>query len=366
MMNGKPMAPTPANLKYAHRLIAEICERIRTGTFSLVEYFPASGTPSVLTVNEWLKTWLKAQRIEASTRSGYDAAIRFWSASMIDAQFNTLGPKTLRAVKHSHILTAIANRPDLSGKTINNYVAVLREAFELAITDKLISANPVADVPRARYQKPPPDPFSREEVESIIAEAARVYEGNVHNMIETWFWTGLRTSEILGLDWPNIDFASGQMLIASAFVQGEQKDRTKTSVARVVNLNSRSLDALRRQRELTLMKGGRVFQDPRHSKDWVSPEPFQRVYWAPMLKRLGIRYRRPYNMRHSYATAMLMAGMKPAFCAKQLGHSVEMFLRTYSKWIDGQQDDMEMARLENAIGFKVQPKRKRTKNGIDS
>lgn len=45
---------------------------------------------------------------------------------------------------------------------------------------------------------------------------------------------------------------------------------------------------------------------------------------------------------------MLMAGMTPAFCAKQLGHSVEMFLTTYSKWIDGDQNDLEMA-LERAI-----------------
>jgi integrase len=68
-----------------------------------------------------------------------------------------------------------------------------------------------------------------------------------------------------------------------------------------------------------------------------------------MLKRLGIRYRRPYNMRHSYATAMLMAGMTPAFCAKQLGHSVEVFLTTYSRWIDGSQNDLEMGRLESAL-----------------
>jgi integrase len=51
-------------------------------------------------------------------------------------------------------------------------------------------------------------------------------------------------------------------------------------------------------------------------------------------------------MRHSYATAMLMAGMTPAFCAKQLGHSVEVFLNTYAKWLDGDQDALEMARLE--------------------
>ena len=46
---------------------------------------------------------------------------------------------------------------------------------------------------------------------------------------------------------------------------------------------------------------------------------------------------------------MLMAGMTPAFCAKQLGHSVEMFLRTYSKWLDGGQNALEMRRLEAAL-----------------
>jgi integrase len=42
---------------------------------------------------------------------------------------------------------------------------------------------------------------------------------------------------------------------------------------------------------------------------------------------------------------MLMAGMTPAFCAKQLGHSAEMFLRTCAKWIDDGQNALEMNRL---------------------
>lgn len=54
-------------------------------------------------------------------------------------------------------------------------------------------------------------------------------------------------------------------------------------------------------------------------------------------------------MRHSYATAMLMAGMAPAFCARQLGHSTEIFLSTYAKWVDNHRDDAEMARLESTL-----------------
>lgn len=137
--------------------------------------------------------------------------------------------------------------------------------------------------------------------------------------------------------------------IERVLVAGEEKNRTKTAEARLVRLNSRSLAALQRQRAFTQVAGGRVFQDPRTGKPWHSEEAFQRVYWKRILKRLGLRYRRPYNMRHSYATSMLMAGMTPAFCARQLGHTVEMFLRTYAKWIDGSQNDLEMARLENAL-----------------
>jgi len=65
-------------------------------------------------------------------------------------------------------------------------------------------------------------------------------------------------------------------------------------------------------------------------------------------------------MRHAHATAMLMAGMTPAFCAKQLGHSVKMFLRTYAKWLDGGQDDLEMSRLESVLSSPILPPKTNT------
>jgi integrase len=92
-----------------------------------------------------------------------------------------------------------------------------------------------------------------------------------------------------------------------------------------------------------------VFLDPRYEEPWFEERAFRRSFWEPTLRRLGLRYRPPYNTRHTYATMMLMAGMTPAFCAKQLGHSVEMFLRTYAKWIDGGQNALEMGRLEAAL-----------------
>ena len=60
--------------------------------------------------------------------------------------------------------------------------------------------------------------------------------------------------------------------------------------------------------------------------------------WNAALKQCRMTYRRAYNCRHTRASEMLMAGVEPAFAAKQLGHSTEMFLKTYADWISGVKD----------------------------
>jgi integrase len=130
---------------------------------------------------------------------------------------------------------------------------------------------------------------------------------------------------------------------------------TKTNTACQVILNSRALAAVQRQRKHTQIRDEHVFLDPRYDKPWFEERAFRRSYWEPTLRRPGMRYRPPYNTHHTYATMMLMAGMTPAFCAKHLGHSVEMFLRTYAKWIDGGQNALEMGRLEAALTPDLSP-----------
>jgi integrase len=349
-LDGKPLPPTASNLKYAHRLAAEIRERIRFGTFSLSEYFPSDGdVGQPLTVGTQLDDWLAAQRLEVSTSAGYASAIRFWKQAICDRHGTALSDRPVRALKHSDVLTALASRPDLTGKTVNNYVSVLRGAMDLAASDKLIASNPVNSVARAKHQKPLPDPFSRDEVESIVLDMKAHYPAPIGNYIEFKFFTGLRTSESFGLRWADMDLAGKHMLIHRAIVRGVEKNNTKTNVARKVALNSRAMVALQRQRAHTQIRNEHVFLDPRYDLPWLEERAFRRSFWEPTLRRLGMRYRPPYNTRHSYATMMLMAGMRPAYCAKQLGHSVEMFLRTYAKWLDGDHDALEMNRLEAAL-----------------
>lgn len=345
LVGGKPLAPTASNIRYAERLAAEVREKIRLGSFVWEEYFATgTDTATALTVDAQVMTWVESRRITASTRAAYDSAARFWSAALPGA--------TLKTLKPSQIMRAIAARPELSGKTLSNYLSVLRESCTLAVRDGILPSSPVDGIEGPSWQKEPPDPFDPQEREAIIALAHQRYPGHVHNMIEFWFWTGLRTGELLGLHWENVDLTSKTILIREALVRGERKASTKTSTARTVILNSRALAALQRQRALTQIQGGAVFRHPATGEQWVREQQFRQSFWRHILKALSMRHRRAYNCRHTYATAMLMSGMTPAFCARQLGHSVEVFLRTYSRWIDGQRDDIEMQRLESSIGDK--------------
>ena len=183
---------------------------------------------------------------------------------MAGKQVVPLGEKALRALKPNDIMTVPAARPELTGKTVNNYVSVLREALELTVIDKVLNANPADSIARAKHQKPPPDPFSREEVESIITEMPEHYPNQVVNYVEFKFFTGLRRSASFGLRWPNVDLPSKQILVTQNIVRGVEKDNTKTNTARYVALNSRALAALQRRRKYSQVGGAHVFLDPHY------------------------------------------------------------------------------------------------------
>lgn len=238
--------------------------------------------------------------------------------------------------------------------------------MDLALLDKLLVENPVAAIASAKWQREPPDPFDREEVEKIIEYSRAKYAQSVTNLIEFRFFSGLRTSEMVALRWQSIDWNKRNVLIHEAVVKGQRK-QTKTNKAHLVSLNSRALEALNRQKEqlprvnIMTMAGvaisqaspkdaATVFVDQTHGEPWADDKRFRNPFWVPMLKALGIRCRPPNNMRHTFATMLLMAGETPAYAAKQMGHSVEMFLNVYSKWLDDGQGDLEQAKLESFIG----------------
>ncbi len=183
-------------------------------------------------------------------------------------------------------------------------------------------------------QKQPPDPLTAEEVDQVLAHMDK-YNPQIVNAFEFALFTGMRPSELISLQWGDIDFQAGLARVQRARTFGEEHE-TKTFSVRDVELNSRAIDALRRQKQHTFLKGKYIFENPVTGLRYSEERPLRENYWNPTLKALGIRERVFYQTRHTYATMALMSGNNPMWVSKQLGHTnMTMLLTVYGKWING-------------------------------
>ncbi len=64
---------------------------------------------------------------------------------------------------------------------------------------------------------------------------------------------------------------------------------------------------------------------------------------------LGLRYREPYQMRHTYATMAIMAGASPMYVARQMGNSPRIVFKHYARWIESADRGRERSKIDAFI-----------------
>jgi integrase len=341
------LAPTPANLKRATQHRAAILDAIQKGTFDYRVTFPDSPRAmlfverqgEVLTVHKFLDDWLERQRahLKASTYEGYRKTV-------VNHLVPAFGKLRLADLKRPKIKDWCAQLK-VTNKTLRNRLSVLRAALGDAVQDDLIEANPLYGWQWKSREAPDSeddvDPFTAEEQKLILAKM----EGQERNLFQFAFWTGMRTSELIGLQWGDVDFNRGTVqvrraLTRAAIANKSEGETTKTrSGRRDVKLLGPALQALLAQKEHTYMAGEHIFNNPRTGKRW-SGDLTIRSAWKRALMLAKVRYRRPYQTRHTFASMMLTAGESPMWVAQQMGHKDwTMIARVYGKWIKDAQPE---------------------------
>lgn len=333
------LTPTPANLKRAAQHRAAILDAIERGTFDYAVTFPDSPRRFLFAENKgagyalesYLETWLERQRqhLKSSTWDDYRKIV-----------FNTLIPAFgkihLPDLKRGDI-RAWCEQQAVTNKRLANVQSVLRAALQDAIDDELIEANPLYGWKFARKEAPKPaddvDPFTAEE-QAAILKACR--DPQHRNLFRFAFWTGLRTSELVALEWGDIDWRRGIVRVSRAKTQAaDAAEGTKTRKGtRDVKLLGPALAALEAQKAFSYIAGGAVFLNPRTGEPWAGDQPIRHGAWTQTLRLAKVRYRRPYQTRHTFASMMLTAGESPVWVAQQMGHSdLTMIARIYGRWM---------------------------------
>jgi integrase len=344
------LSPTPSHEKYASRLVGEIRRRINAGTFRYAEFFPESShaerpepAPEKRTFSHYCQLYLDSKgRAADATKSQYRNALAFWKGK-IGAD------KPIDTITHAELAALVGSHPWPSWKLCNNYLIPLRGAFKLAVR-ALKFDNPLDGIENMPRVKKLPDPLSADESEAILADIKEHYPEPVWNYFVFAFQAGMRPEEIIALRWEDIDWhrKTARVVRARTF-RGTVKD-VKNHEERDVDLSPRALAALERQKVHTLLMKAEVFHNPVTGKPWHDERSQREYYWNPALLRRGIRRRRAYATRHTYATRLIMAGIKPPYIARQMGHTLQVLYTTYARWIDEADKGVEASKLAAALG----------------
>ena len=134
------------------------------------------------------------------------------------------------------------------------------------------------------------------------------------------------------MKWHRVDFQQGKILIREGRVLGQTGIPKSPGSLRDIDLLPPAREALMAQKALSWLLGGYVFLDAKQQP--VNQELFRMKVWEPVLKRLGVRYRPPYQMRHTFATLAISVGENINWVARMLGHkSPVVTLEKYNRFV---------------------------------
>lgn len=299
----------------------------------------ALNRPSTVTLAEYLDRWLDEvarHRVRPSTLHGYREQLRRWV-------YPVLGHRRLcdlAPIELQDLYRRLLER-GLAPASVRRVHARLKTALRHAVRWGLIAHNPLDRV------DPPRVP--RREMRALSPEQARRFlEAAREDRFGALWWllleTGLRPSEALALRWEDVDLEAGVVRVVRSLAWAGRQwrfEEPKTPKARrSVAISPALTAALRAQRKAVLeqrVRAGHLW----HDLDLVFPSEIgtplelrnlRNRHFRAVAERAGLPAGfRPYDLRHTAATLLLLAGEHPKVVAERLGHAtVHMTLDTYS------------------------------------
>jgi integrase len=302
--------------------------------------------PRTETVATWMAVWFETldAYVKPSTADFYRRVGKRYVVPK-------LGPIPLQALDAQHLNLVYAEmlrsgrkngKGGLSVATVRHVHVIVGKALDAALRAGRIKTNPArsASPPTLRSaERPEMRTWSPAEVGRFLDfEAGSRYEAPFAFLA----FTGCRRGEVLGLTWADVDLGGGQVSIRRTItvVDGaiHRSASTKTGKGRSIRLQPDLVSILKAWRKRQLVERvalGAEYED----EDLVfcqadgrpyHPNHFSREF-DRRLKRHGMPVIRLHDLRHSYATMALAAGVPAKVVADRLGHgSVMITLDLYS------------------------------------
>jgi integrase len=187
----------------------------------------------------------------------------------------------------------------VSDTTINRDLEALRHILFWAVDEGLLTANPLTRMRLVQERRKPRSVLGLDEEKQLLAASAR----HLRPIIMTALDTGMRRGEILNQRWEHVDFSRNLLFVSrSKTAGGEGREIPFTKRVHELLLAERKEEGL-----LFTFKG--------------KPIRIIKTAWKAAVRRAGIRYRRFHDLRHTFNTRLMEAGVLQEVRKALMGHS---------------------------------------------
>ena len=282
-----------------------------------------------LTVGEYLGKWLGSVRGTVRERT--------WKRSEEMVRLHlvpVLGKTRLDRLSALQLQTLYSSKLDsgLSARTVRMIHATLHKAMKQAVRWSLIPRNVAEAVDPPRERGTEIRPLDEGQVRGLLKAA----EGDkLHALYVLAVTTGMRSGEILGLRWEDVDLRAGTLQVRRTVFNGRIEAPKTSKGRRSIGLTQTSVTALR---------------DHPRVGEWVfctrvgTPMSVHNLHnrsWKPLLREAGLPLdTRFHDLRHTCATLLLTKGVHPKIVQEMLGHSsISITLDIYSHVLPNMQGE---------------------------
>lgn len=297
------------------------------------------------TLGEFVERWLEEYAKPNVSPTTAETYVKIARAHIIPV----LGKIPLKDLKPEHLQHFYSERlgKGLSPATIRHHHMLLHKALNDAVKWGLLARNIVDAVSPPLNTRKEMRILDDTEINKVLSESR---DNKYFILFAVDLMTGLRRSEILGLQWTDVDLVMAELSVTRSLhrlTTGETIYRPpKTAKSRrTVALSPATCQLFREHLQKMMDICSRlnipftndrlVFSEPDGSP--FRPDTITQA-WHRMMKRLNINGVRFHDIRHSHASLMLKQGIHPKIVQERLGHStIAVTLDTYSHVTPGLQ-----------------------------
>ncbi len=247
--------------------------------------------------------------LSPATLSAYRRDLERFAAWCRDRELTRLETIDNTAVRS---FAAGEHRRGLKPRSIQRRLSALRRLFGYLRRERLVDSDPVADVRAPRYKPPLPRPLDVDQVLALLnIPKEDELAARDRAMLELFYASGLRVSELAGLSWDRLDPGEGLVRVLG-----------KGKKERLVPVGRHALTALGHWRGIQARQGimaDRIFTSLKGRGLGVRAIQKRVAYWSD---RQGLDQRvHPHQLRHSFASHILESSGDLRAVQELLGHA---------------------------------------------